>query len=199
MQDSVIKGTGNSRYLKSVENLLTLYPTYEDFAQALVEGTLPIDLNGVNTSGWQTVGTSLNKSNLLTDATAALYGKTSTATPNTIFAAIRPLITAAQTSADGKAKIEVGTYTGTGTYGEGNKNELTFSILPKFGIIFLSGYTMHISVDGLYSYVTLAAGQSSSSREIKVSVSGNTISWYSTDNAAYQMNVKDSYYYIFFR
>lgn len=142
-------------------------------------------------------GTPLNKANLLTDATAALYGKTSTATPNTIFAAIRPLITAAQTSADGKAKIEVGTYTGTGTYGEENKNELTFSTLPKFGIIFLAGYTMRMSVDGLYASVILSAGQSSGSRVINVSVSGNTISWYSNDSALYQMNNPVSYYYIF--
>ena len=74
MQDLVIKGTGNSRLLKSVSNFMSLYPTYTDFVQALVAGTLPIDLNGFNSAGVQTQGTPLNKTNLLKDATANKYG-----------------------------------------------------------------------------------------------------------------------------
>ena len=53
MKDGVIKATGNSRYLKSVANFLTLYPNYKAFVAALVEGTLPIDLNGLNDAGWE--------------------------------------------------------------------------------------------------------------------------------------------------
>lgn len=71
MKDFVPKGTGNSRYLKSVSNFLSLYPSYEDFVAALVAGTLPIDLNGINADGVTQVGTALTKANLLTDATAA--------------------------------------------------------------------------------------------------------------------------------
>lgn len=76
-------------------------------------------------------GTPLNKANLLTDATAALYGKTSTATPNTIFAAIKPLITAAQSAADGKLKAITTNYDGTGN----TSNSLAFSAKPQFVII----------------------------------------------------------------
>lgn len=71
MKDGVIAGTGDSRYLKSVSNFLTLYPNYEAFVTALVEGTLPIDLNGINEDGWTQVGMPLNKATLLDDATTA--------------------------------------------------------------------------------------------------------------------------------
>lgn len=82
MQDGIIKGTGNSRYLKSVQNFLNLYPTYQSFVEALVDGTLPIDFNGINTAGWNQIGTALNKANLLSDATASLLGLTNSATPD---------------------------------------------------------------------------------------------------------------------
>jgi len=88
MQDAITKETGNSRYLKSVSGFLSLYPTYEAFAQALVAGTLPVDLNGINPDGWAQEGTPLDKANLLTDATAALAGLGNEATPNEMFAAL---------------------------------------------------------------------------------------------------------------
>lgn len=88
MQDAITKGEGNSRYLKSVGDFLTQYPTYEAFVDALVAGTLPIDLNGINPGGWVQLGTGLDKANLLTDATAALANLGPEATPNEMFAAL---------------------------------------------------------------------------------------------------------------
>lgn len=88
MDDGIIKGNGTSRYLKSIATFLTQYPTYEAFAQALIEGTLPIDLYGLNPDGWELQGTPLNKANLLDDSTAASYGLSGTATPNTAFAQV---------------------------------------------------------------------------------------------------------------
>lgn len=84
MQDGIIKGVGNSRYLKSVPSFLSLYPTYEAFCEALISGTLPIDLNGINEAGWTQTGTALSKANLLKDTTAALYGLDKTATPDIV-------------------------------------------------------------------------------------------------------------------
>lgn len=78
MTDGVIKSTGNSRYLKSVANFMSLYPTYEDFVAALVAGTLPVDLNGINPNGWSTQGTPLNKANLLAGSTSAELGNAQT-------------------------------------------------------------------------------------------------------------------------
>lgn len=71
MKDLVPKGTGNSRFLKSVSNFLSLYPTYNDMAAALTAGTLPVDFNGINPEGVTQTGTALNKANLLDDDTAA--------------------------------------------------------------------------------------------------------------------------------
>lgn len=74
MKDMIPKGTGNSRFLRSVSNFKTIYPTYDDFVNALVAGNLPVDFNGINEAGIQQVGTPLNKANLLADETAALLG-----------------------------------------------------------------------------------------------------------------------------
>lgn len=82
MQDGIIKGTGNSRYMKSVADFMTRYPNYEAFAQALMTGTLPFDLNGINPEGWTQQGTALNKANLLSDTTAGNIGLTGDPTPN---------------------------------------------------------------------------------------------------------------------
>lgn len=88
MQDAIALGTGNSRYLRSVAGFMQLYPTYEDFAAALVAGTLPIDLNGINPDGWAQQGTALDKANLLTDSTAALLGLGDEAVVNDALAAL---------------------------------------------------------------------------------------------------------------
>lgn len=82
MKDFVPLGSGNSRFLKTVNNAKTLYPTYDAFLNALVDGTLPIDLNGINSAGVAQMGTALNKANLLTDATAAALGLTGDPTVN---------------------------------------------------------------------------------------------------------------------
>lgn len=71
MKDSIIKNTGNSRYLKSAISAAT---TWEQFRAALIAGTLPIDLNGINTAGWQQVGDALNKANLLPDGIITAFG-----------------------------------------------------------------------------------------------------------------------------
>lgn len=60
MTDGIIKGTGNSRFLKSVPDILTRYPTWDAAAAALRDGTFPFDLNGINELGWQVLGTPLN-------------------------------------------------------------------------------------------------------------------------------------------
>lgn len=170
MIDSVIKGDGDSRYLKSVSNFLTLYPTYADFVAALVAGTLPIDLNGINVNGFTTVGTPLNKSTLLSDTTAAACGLSSSATPNDAFGILAvnkadldspafvgdPTAPTPASSSDadklattsfvhallertGKpvARVKVGSYTGTGTYGSNNPNSISSSDIDGQPIILI--------------------------------------------------------------
>ena len=85
MKDFVIKGNGNSRYLKSSLEGIT---TWEQFRAALAAGTLPIDLNGINPEGFQQLGDPLNKATLLKDATAALLGLGTDAVPDDAFVAL---------------------------------------------------------------------------------------------------------------
>ena len=136
MQDTIIKGTGNSRLLRSVPNFLTLYPTYEAFAAALVGGTLPVDLGALNASGVQTLGTALSKANLLTDAVEkAIWGSTANRTPSQALEKLRALIKTAQSTANGKGHVSYGTYTANGS----NSKTLTFPFEPKFLIVMGGG------------------------------------------------------------
>lgn len=79
MTDTVIKGSGNSRSIKSVPTLPEEWSTAR--AQLINQGW-PIDLGPLNKAGILTHGTDLNKANLLTDETAALLGLDSSAVPN---------------------------------------------------------------------------------------------------------------------
>ena len=82
-----MKGNGNSRYLKTVGEALSLYPTYEDFLQAMISGTFPVDFNGINKDGWTQLGTLLNKANLLSDTVISTLGLSTgvNSTPNDAF------------------------------------------------------------------------------------------------------------------
>jgi len=104
LNDGIIKGKGNSRYLKSVANFLELYPSYEDFAAALIAGELPVDFNGINEEGWGQIGTPLNKANLLSDETSAMI-EGSPQTPDEAFQAIH-----SETDAELKKKVNKSTY-----------------------------------------------------------------------------------------
>ena len=84
MKDGIIKGDGTSRLARSVADFKSRYPTYDAFAAALAEGTLPLDVL-FNESGWSQLPDFLNKANLLKDSTAALYGKDETAVPDDVF------------------------------------------------------------------------------------------------------------------
>ena len=213
MTDGVQKGSGNAYSLRTVPNALSLYPTYEDFIRAFASGQIFTDLK-INTPGWNTTGTALNKANLLKDATAALYGMTSAAVPDDVFRATRGLISTAQSTANGRLRVESGSYVGTNTIGPDGPNRLSFSFSPKLMIIF-SNYRIVSSsatVPIQDPFVGLfMAGASSAGRiyfnngafipvcEIKyVTWNGNTVEWYCTANnrvgVADQLNSSNTSY-----
>lgn len=195
MQDAIIKGNGNSRYLKSVASFLTLYPTYEDFAQALIAGTLPIDLNGINAAGWTQQGTALNKGSLLSDATeSAIWGA---AGNRTVDAALAALVT----SVGERAKIATGSYVGTGTYGADNPCSLTFDFVPRAVLLFTMGttttQTSYSAWHPPFAIITSGRGVSTLSNDGSAGVQiyfhlnvtlGKTTTWYNTSRVEYQMN-----------
>lgn len=219
MKDTVLKGTGNSRFLKSVEDFKTRYPTYDDFVAALVAGTLPIDLNGINAAGMDQVGTALNKASLLTDTVAALVaaaaGGTSPDTPNQALGKI-----AKSLSYD---RVRVGGYSGNGTYGMANPTRLTFDdftpyiilisegadtlSLPRYGIISRRTNdlaTFHIIGDPSGGEIDLDTFDTEcfiGRNHVGISdgeENQRVVSWYSTKSATWQFNMHHSYYYAAF-
>lgn len=213
MQDGIIAGNGNSRYLKTVAAALSLYPDYETFMAALIAGTFPIDLNGVNPDGWKQQGTALNKANLLADSTATSIGLDGSATVDTAVAKLKSLIDNERTYADTKTISELKSYVGTGTYGASNPTSLSFSFTPLF-VIFIGYYApkafgvgaFNNPYSGLWmipvSSLSTAYRQyfgfcldNTSSAYGKRSADSNTAYWYSTSNATEQLNASGQTYY----
>lgn len=129
-------------------------------------------------------GTPLNKATFLKDATATLFGLTSAAVPDDVLAAI----------ASGFAKIETGSYTGTGVYGTSNKNSITFSITPKIVLIVAASgtqmYTPYIFGGGAFS-----TGTKATNYQQIVTVNRKTMQWYSDGgNSGYQLNTSGVVY-----
>lgn len=208
MQDGIIAGNGNSRYLKTVSAALGLYPTYEDFMTALIAGTFPIDLNGINTAGWTQQGTALNKANLLTDATCSALGIATTSTPNDAILKIKNLINSANQNANNRTLLEIKSYIGTGASGENNPCSISFSFAPDVVIYIgnrpVNGGSFEFlrSIYNQYVLCSLLNASFSVSELLafgcyaKISSDRKTISWYdySSDNED-QLNFKNYNYY----
>ena len=141
-------------------------------------------------------GDPLSKETLLKDATAALYGLDATAVPDEVLASARSLISTAQSTADSKCKIVSGSYVGTGTYGSDNKNSLTFYSPPKMLIVTYPGRVSSFTTYGLLLYISgfnglapsLFTNRTDGFYVVTISGSDNTVSWYSTESAEYQLN-----------
>ena len=112
-------------------------------------------------------------------------------------------------NAVGAPKVETGSYVGTGTYGSSNPNSLTFGFVPKLVVITGNGVgeigILQCSAGarfGVYMDTKLV-----NSATLSISVSGNSVSWYSytpyqngtavSNAAAYQLNTKSSYAYTY--
>lgn len=89
LKDNILKGIGNSRYLKTS---LTAGTTWNEALIALRNGNFPIDLNGINGDGYIQIGTPIDKANILPDELAERAGLDDTATPADFLAQILNLI-----------------------------------------------------------------------------------------------------------
>lgn len=87
-------------------------------------------------------------------------------------------------------RTQVGSYVGTGTFGEDNPNTLTFEFQPKVVLFDLECHNHYAvfpyiwggkKLSVLHSFETSAGGYSSLF-DNRVTVEGNTMSWY-TDNS----------------
>lgn len=96
------------------------------------------------------------------------------------------------------AQIEVGSYTGTGTYGSSNPNSFILNGIPKFLIICDSSHILVMSFTNDGNVVAKFITTNSSEMEITATISDNTLSWYSSFSNTAQMNRQTSYTIIYF-
>lgn len=213
MTDTITKGSGNSRSIKSVPNLRQLAPTYDALLDLLTGDGVPIDLGPLNDAGLLTLGTALVKATLLSDATeTALWGDAADRTPDEAIEKLRQLINTTQNTANEKLQAVSGTYTGTGLYGEDNPNTLVFPFEPK--IVFITCWVRNSNtqtrpervfiltlINGTDANASiLVTSNSVSAGLLQTTWDGTMVSWYSRSNAGYQMNEEVNrlvgYYYI---
>lgn len=113
----------------------------------------------------------------------------------------------------GAARIETGSYVGTGTYGSSNPNSVTFGFKPKIIFWFLTpnvtneyalDYTSFRNVITPIEFFTTEYKaykkpylyyDNASSGYAKISEDGKTISWYHTYSADQQSNISGTKYY----
>jgi hypothetical protein len=98
-----------------------------------------------------------------------------------------------EASANAKAKIAIGSYAGTEKCGTSNKNSLTFDFTPKV-VLIVCDSTSYIVPDVVYVWgSSVFTYVSMESKHSTVSVSGNTMTWYSS-SANLQMNKSGATY-----
>lgn len=97
-------------------------------------------------------------------------------------------------------KIEVGSYVGTGTYGQANPNTLTFGFVPKLVWIYEAN-TRYISTSAGYNGLWFASWpylsyllDSGTTVTRYASLSGETLSWYESSSAFNQLNDSEKVY-----
>lgn len=104
--------------------------------------------------------------------------------------------TAARTAAlekCGNCKVVAGTYTGTGSYGYGNRNTLNFNGKPY--AVFIAGDYQFFAVRGATS--AMAFQQSQQDSNLNLTWGDTSLSWCSTASAFMQLNSSgQTYYYV---
>lgn len=136
-----------------------------------------------------------SKTDIITTETLSQLGLSSDKLPNDAFQQIKTLIDNAQASADGKAKIQTGSYVGTGTYGANNPCSLTFDFEPKF--MFVTGGVYSGLFDNSNGVVLKVVATALVGKSLTISIDGFTIKWYNGESADYQLNRNgDTYSYV---
>ena len=123
---------------------------------------------------------------------------------------ISDLSTVVQSLVSGAAKIQAGSYTGTGTYGASNPCSLTFDFVPHILILVYPGYADYdntsvdegksiIWISGIGLVVTYVGNSSSVGQyyieSVRFTLSGKTLSWSSDKSESIQFNRRETKYY----
>ena len=131
-----------------------------------------------------------SKTDIITAETLSRLDLSADKLPNDGFQQIKTLIDNVQSSTDSKAKIQTGSYVGTGTYGANNPCSLTFDFEPKLFIIsqkFKSSGTTNFSI-WMIAYYGINYGLIGNGYSAHVNISSNAITYYDSDNAKNQYN-----------
>ena len=101
-----------------------------------------------------------------------------------------------QAALDSDVKIGNGSYVGTGKYGQENPNSLTFSFFPRF--LMIAGYQGSDTLMGFTAVggLTLFRVGTQGFSTIPITLSGNTVTWYSS-GMYLQMNASGTTYQYF--
>ena len=154
-----------------------------------------------------------SKTDIITTETLSQLGLSADKLPNDAFQQIKILIDNVQASADGKAKIQTGSYVGTGTYGADNPCSLTFDFEPK--VIWCSdrSYPANVSLTAqsqrelshnINTWPTTSTGNygfglhsihGSDDLFGYISTDKKTCYWYSSNSASDQYNASSTTYY----
>ena len=103
-----------------------------------------------------------------------------------------------------KSRIEVGSYVGTGVYGETDPNSLTFAFPPKF--VCISGRSTNLGILDFICFpyavpIAHSGGYSTSDKAFRFDVvkwESKTVTWYTTTNyPGHQANGLNEIYYYF--
>lgn len=132
-------------------------------------------------------GTPLNKTTLLSDATAAAVNSATGTTPDTPSEALNLLATAIGGLAD-SAKVATGSYTGDGTYGTSNRTTISFPFTPK--LVFIQNSTEQaLGLPYVWgSSFLIAVSRTTTLTANNASTSNNTLSFYNNSSYDAQLN-----------
>jgi hypothetical protein len=192
MIDTVLSGTGNSRYLKSSISAGT---TWEDFLALIQAGTLPIDFNGINSANMTVKGTELNKANLMSDATASAIATATTASMTAASTINEALAAIAAVVGINAPQVATASYVGTGTFGADSSSSITLDFTPKIGFVTQASSSALVTL-GIFvnpsrvAHVLITRSDAASSVGQGAVVTWNTagLTWHSLVNATYQLN-----------
>lgn len=142
-----------------------------------------------------------SKTDTITAETLSRLGLGADKLPNDAFQQIKTLIDNVQSSVNSKARVQTGSYVGTGTYGANNPCSLTFDFPPKIVFVFRTSDNYKASRnDGYGRYVMniFAFGgfkmYCGSTNNINYSISGNKLSWYANSDSEDQINYSNETY-----
>ena len=154
-----------------------------------------------------------SKTDTITATTLSQLGLSANKLPNDAFQQIKTLIDNAQSSADSKAKIQTGSYVGTGTAGENNPCSLTFNFKPNFLIIMpvneyhnpgygleADQFPLNFFAGNVYKFYG-PYGDANEYEGIHGKYTNNTFYWYYYTtyggSAEYQLNINGRTYYYY--